>query len=544
MKKIEDGDWDEYDCRWATADEFKSTLDVIPFLFKDQNQKTCENKGGVPLAYLVDPRGIINSQVFVDQKDVHTIVMGSTGSKKTRLVVMPTLYYLINTGESIVATDPKGELYAGLKHELIKNDYKTIIINLRNPMNGSCWNPLELPYDFYMRDNKDKARELLDDLVHNIIPSVNDEDPFWENSAQDFLLGLIELLFKNSKNRAEINLKSVCLLKSQAMGNDYIQEKYYNLIDRNSFEYVCLSGTVEAPENTRRSILSVFDQNMRMFSSQDALIDMLSSNDVDFSQIGKKKTAVFIILPDEKTTYHKLVSIFIKQCYEQLIMTAQNETNAKLPVRVNFVLDEFSSLPTIVDFPSMITASRSRNIRFDLVIQSEHQLKSKYKNDSETIKSNCSNWIFLTSRELPLLKELSEMAGTGPHGDALISISKLQRLSKELGEALVFHDRSFPRITRLKDISDIIPEIDENIKQYANNDVITQRKAKDLKYFNFIEFCNSINNKTVFENISLFDDQVNDDISDVADGKMEIYSTIIDNIIKETLNEQSGEAHE
>jgi type IV secretion system protein VirD4 len=149
-------------------------------------------------------------------------------------------------------------------------------------------------------------------------------------------------------------------------------------VDRNSFEYVCLSGTVEAPDNTRSSILSVFDQYMRIFSSQDVLVQLLSSNDIDFSLLGNQKVALFLIMPDEKTTYHKLISVFIKQCYEQLILEAQAKGNKSLPIRVNFVLDEFSSLPTINDFPAMITAARSRNIRFNLIVQSEHQLITRY----------------------------------------------------------------------------------------------------------------------------------------------------------------------
>ena len=91
-------------------------------------------------------------------------------------------------------------------------------------------------------------------------------------------------------------------------------------------------------------------------------------------------------------------------------------------------------------------------IRFNLVVQSQKQLQSRYEAEAETIKSNCNNWIFLTSRELSLLKEISELAGT-VSGKPLISVSALQHLKKNDGEALVFRNRLFPFITRLEDIS-------------------------------------------------------------------------------------------
>jgi type IV secretion system protein VirD4 len=179
---------------------------------------------------------------------------------------------------------------------------------------------------------------------------------------------------------------------------------------------------------------------------------MLSKSDFDMESIGIKPTAVFLIIPDEKSTFHKLASIFIKQCYESLIDVAQKQENLVLPNRVNFVLDEFSNLPTINDFPNMITAARSRNIRFLIVTQSSNQLVSKYKSQAETIKSNCDNWIFLTSKELSLLKELSELCGLrkiSPQTN-LMSVARLQHLRKErkTSEALVLCQRNYPFIDK------------------------------------------------------------------------------------------------
>jgi type IV secretion system protein VirD4 len=161
-------------------------------------------------------------------------------------------------------------------------------------------------------------------------------------------------------------------------------------------------------------------------------------------------------MPDEKTVYHQIIAIFIKQMYELLIDNAYKKTREyRFPTRINFLLDEFTSLPQMTDMPQMITASRSRNIRFMLVIQSKYQLKQRYKEEAETIMSNCSNWLFLTSRETELLREISELSGvTGSNREPLISVSRLQHLDKETGECLIFSGRKNPYFSHLPDIEE------------------------------------------------------------------------------------------
>jgi type IV secretory pathway TraG/TraD family ATPase VirD4 len=90
---------------------------------------------------------------------------------------------------------------------------------------------------------------------------------------------------------------------------------------------------------------------------------MLSHSDIDITTIGKQKTVLFIVIQDEKKTYHSLVTILLKQCYETLIAVAQ-ENGGKLPIRTNFLLDEFANMPPLKDITTMITAARSRQIRF------------------------------------------------------------------------------------------------------------------------------------------------------------------------------------
>jgi len=430
---------DEFDSRWALRDEFCSTLHKIDI----KNNLT--EQGGIPLYS-------DTNYAYVDKEDSHSLIIGATGSKKTRLIGMPALRLFAYAGESFIATDPKAELYERTYLLLKKLDYNIIVVNFRDPLCGNSWNPLLLPYQLYWSGHRDKAIEMIDDLANNIFLTEvqNLKDPYWVYSAANFFMGLMAVLFECALSKKEINFKSLAQLKAQAMFCSkpedpsrvpYIKEKFLDYIDKSSFAYASLSGTIINAATTRDCIISTFDQPMRPFFSQENLINMLSDSDFTFDTFGKEKTALFLIMPDEKTTYHKLVSIFIKQCYEQLILEAHKYPKKKFPIRINFLLDEFSSLPKINDFPTMITAARSRNIRFNLIIQGIHQLKYRYGAEAETIKGNCNNWVYLTSKELPLLRELSELSGNKRNNIPLITVAALQRLSKKDGQALVFHDR-------------------------------------------------------------------------------------------------------
>lgn len=182
---------------------------------------------------------------------------------------------------------------------------------------------------------------------------------------------------------------------------------------------------------------------------------MFSGSDFDITRFGRKKSIFYIITPDEKTTYAPLISTFVHQSYSILISHATASPAHRLSVRVNYILDEFAQLPLIKDFPSAITAARSRNIRFTLFIQSMHQLIATYGDDAETILGNMGNTIFLNSRELPLLNRMAELCGHDKYGHYLISPSRLQRLkNKEKGEALILIGSCYPFITHLSDISE------------------------------------------------------------------------------------------
>lgn len=350
---------------------------------KDKEIKTARNIHEIdPKAYTAQYAGIpvINNgkKMWVDDGEMHNLVVGSTGAGKTSLVVFPQVHSLAKKGESIILTDPKGELYEQTAEMLKERGYNIIVLNFRSPQNGNAWNPMALPYKLYKEGNTDKAIELLDDLALNILyQEKSSGDPFWEKTAADYFTGLALGLFEDAKEE-QVNLNSVNLMSSigeERFGgpnNNFIKE-YFNSKDPSKPAYINASGTVFTAEETKQGILATFKQKIKLFSSRENLSEMLSYSNFDMKDIGKKKTAVFLIVQDEKKTLHPLATIFIKQCYETLIDVAQ-ESGGKLPYRTNFILDEFANMPPLKDVTTMVTAARSRLIRFTFIIQNYAQL--------------------------------------------------------------------------------------------------------------------------------------------------------------------------
>lgn len=436
--------------RWATEKEYKELLKKVKV-----TDKTAD-AGGIPLVN-------DGKYMWVDDGESHSIIIGSTGSGKTQIVVLPLVESLAKNDESMIITDPKGEIYEKTSEMLKEKGYNVVLLNFRNPQEGSGWNPVYLPYEYYKNHNGDKANELIDDLAINILYDQNaqKQDPFWEKTSADYFSGLTLALFEDAKEE-EINLNSINLLATvgeERIGPSTYIKKYFETKPPTSPAYVSASSTLIAPNETKGGILAVFKQKLRLFASRENISEMLSHSDFDMKDIGRKKTAVFIIIQDEKKTYHPLVTIFLKQCYETLVDVAQ-ENGGRLQYRTNFILDEFANMPPLKDVETMVSAARSRNMRFNFIIQNFAQLNDVYgKEKGDTIKGNCNNIIYLISSEMAALEEISKMCGeikvkSGKDGKEkeenrpLITVSDLQRMGK--GEIIVLRTREYPLKVKLK----------------------------------------------------------------------------------------------
>jgi len=465
--------------RWAKDAEMKKELKQV-----DPKADTATS-AGIPL--IVTPKSM-----WVDDGEYHSLVIGATGSGKTSMLVHSMIRSLAKAGESIIITDPKGEIYRENGEMLKEKGYNIVILNFRDPQKGTGWNPLALPYQLYKNGNKDKATELLEDLAVNILYDENSQksDPFWEKTSADYFTGLALGLFEDATPE-QINLNSINLMttvgEDKFSGSTYIKE-YFMDKDPASPAYVNAASTIMAPSETKGSIISVFKQKIKLFSSRENMAEMLSHSDFDMADIGRKKTAVFIIIQDEKKTYHPLATIFLKQCYETLIDVAQEFPKGKLPFRTNFILDEFANMPPLKDIGTMVSAARSRLIRFTFIIQNFAQLKQVYgAENAETIKGNCGNIIYLISTELSALEEISKMCGEVKSKEKektasvpLVTVSDLQRM--QFGEVIIIRARMMPFKTKMTQYFKI------NWGRDYGDATLETREKEPLQLFDIREF--------------------------------------------------------
>lgn len=270
---------------------------------------------------------------------------------------------------------------------------------------------------------KDQAYGELRDIVATICPKSQANDPTWEEGAKDFLYGVTLAMLEDSANpelgmtRDKFNfynLYKIAMYKDPDPDNPFETLKKYLLQgrdERKSEVPQLTANVVNTSPNTAKSYFSVLSGKVSFM--QDVGISYLTSeSDLDFSTFTDKPTVLYIVIPDDKEERYGLANICISQLYKRLVDKTNTLASKKLPRHVYFILDEFGNLPPIPKFDSMITVSRSRNILYELAIQSYTQLETKYGKDAaETIKANCNAQIFIGTDDQNTREDFSKRCG-------------------------------------------------------------------------------------------------------------------------------------
>lgn len=381
------------------------------------------------------------------------------------------------THPSIVVTDPKGELYHSQTKLYKANGYDIITINLREPLKKSnCWNPCYMAYCEYqealsqksliirhtdkldskhklkvagnisdfkevwfefsgyafstLRDAmieaerktnslKAKAQESISDLVDTVYAESQRKanDPYWVKSGKSMVQGLLLAMLEDSEIKdlgitpQRFNLGTISSILSLRVD---LLKSYFNIRDSSSNAKRIASSAINAPESgTRESIISTALADLTPFADPDIQY-ITCNNDIDFKDIGRKPTVVFLIIPDEKENRHVFASLFITQAYKALVELASGDEgkNGKCPHPVNFIIDEFANMPVIPGMDNKITVARSRNISFMLIIQALSQLNAKYTADvAKIITGNCNTQVFLAGNDNETAEYFSKLCG-------------------------------------------------------------------------------------------------------------------------------------
>lgn len=447
-----------YYARWSKDKEMKQSL-------KEININKEVTFSGTPIMHE-------GNNLYVANREAHSLVIGSTGSGKTQTVILPTIKLSLLAGESVVINDIKGDIYERTAHNFKEKDYNIVVLNFDNPNLGSAWNPLTLPYEFYQNNQIDKSASLIEDLGYYLFtePQEKDIDSFWTNSVIDYFTGLTLYLFKNAKPE-EINLNSIYNLANELMdekaANEFLQK-----LDKHSNIYYNLSGTLKSPMETRGGIFSTFNQKMKKYIGLENLSNMLSTSDFDIKEISNKKTAIYII--SGLTTHSNyLIPLLVSQ-----IITATDEFGKKEKT-LNVMLDEFDSMLPIKNFAKVINYARGICVRFTVVIKSYIDLINMYgKESTEMIKACFPILIYLLSSDIYTLEEISQMCGNKEVSGKVVPLITIEELKvMKVFEAVILIPRMMPYKTTL------LPDYKMNWNFENCNSELPKRETKKINIY-------------------------------------------------------------
>ena len=304
---------------------------------------------------------------------------------------------------SYVFTDPKGELYDDTAGYLKEHGYDIKVLNLVNPANSDGYNPL-----------MHVASELDVDVIANTVvkgqTSESKSDPYWDDMAEMLLKALIYYLIA-TRPEEEQNLASCSELVRAANtnGGSNLLTELMNQLPYDHPARMYYKSIEIAPEKTYGSILSSLQSKLGKFDSKD-IAEVTSTDTINFEDIGKKKTAVYVISSDTHTAYDFLLTIFFSQMIQQLYNYA-DLNGGRLQMPVFFILDEFANIGRIPDFDKKISTSRSRGIQFSVILQNLDQLEAVYEKSYETIMGNCDTHVFLGSNSYKTVEYFSKALG-------------------------------------------------------------------------------------------------------------------------------------
>ena len=245
----------------------------------------------------------------------------------------------------------------------------------------------------------------------------NKSEPIWESGSKNFILAIALAMLEDSENpslgmtREKFNFYNIMKIATNTQNDCEDLMAYFKNRSPISKSVSLSKQVLDASDKTRGSYLSTIFDKLSMFSDM-SICSLTSANEIDFSELPNKPTALFLQIPDEKETRHTLAAMVILQAYKALVAKANTYADLTLPRSVYFLLDEFGNLPKIHKLEQMITVGRSRKIWLALVVQSYAQLAKVYDDKTaDIIKSNCNIQVFIGTTDLKTIEEFSKKCG-------------------------------------------------------------------------------------------------------------------------------------
>jgi len=351
---------------------------------------------------------------WLDNDDTHVLLIGATRSGKSRKVIMPTIWTLAHAGESMVMADPKGELYKTTSKYLQSKGYNVIVLNLREPTMYNHWNPLQPAISALADGDTIRASQAAKQIAHLITykdqpPKEYKGDPIWPQTQRSMTAAIALLVAKEAPEPARHFGSVYKTLITLGQNGGKALDKFFNQLPDNHIAKDAYGVASMAEDRLKNSVFTGTAAQLELWSDP-GVIWMTAFQDHDMDAPGREKTAVYLIAPDEDDTLHVLTTLYIQQMYQALIRLAQHHGD-RLPIKVNFLLDEFGNMPPISDFDRKLTMAAGRNIRLLLAIQGLDQIAYHYPRLYKTIAGNCATWIYISTADVETAQMISKRLG-------------------------------------------------------------------------------------------------------------------------------------
>ena len=404
--------------RWGTAADIAPYIDPVP----DWNIPLTRTESLTMTSRPKQPKYARNKNI---------LVIGGSGSGKTRFFVKPSIMQMHS---SYVITDPKGQLLKEtgkmLLHgapkldengkpvrdsrgKVIYEPYRIKVLNTINFSKSMKYNPLA-----YVRSEKDILK-----LVNVIIANTKGDgekssEDFWVKAERLLYCALIGYIWYEAEPEERNFITLLYLLNACEARED--DETYKSPVDilfddlaKKQPEHFAVKQYVKfkmAAGKTLKSILVSCGARLAPFDIKE-LRDIMTEDELELDTMGDRKTALFLIMSDTDTTFNFVIAMLQSQLFNLLCDKADDFYNGRLPVHVRCLLDEFANIGQIPNFDKLIATIRSREISASIILQSQSQLKTIYKDAADTIVGNCDSTLFLGGKEKGTLKEISELLG-------------------------------------------------------------------------------------------------------------------------------------
>lgn len=404
--------------RWGTAADIAPYIDPVP----DWNIPLTRTESLTMTSRPKQPKYARNKNI---------LVIGGSGSGKTRFFVKPSIMQMHS---SYVITDPKGQLLKEtgkmLLHgapkldengkpvrdrhgRIIYEPYRIKVLNTINFSKSMKYNPLA-----YVRSEKDILK-----LVNVIIASTKvdgekSSEDFWVKAERLLYCALIGYIWYEAEPEGRNFITLLDLLNTCEARED--DETYKSPVDilfddlaKKQPEHFAVKQYVKfkmAAGKTLKSILVSCGARLPPFDIKE-LRDIMTEDELELDTMGDRKTALFLIMSDTDTTFNFVIAMLQSQLFNLLCDKADDFYNGRLPVHVRCLWDKFTNIGQIPNFDKLIATIRSREISASIILQSQSQLKTIYKDAADTIVGNCDVTLFLGGKEKSTLKEISELLG-------------------------------------------------------------------------------------------------------------------------------------